>query len=121
MPSIEVPKPPELIIFADERIVVNPAETLVFADNQPLELFDAQYHLLRLLGGSAGRVLQHSRLDTLLREVDISGSGSAVRTNLSRLRARLNEVDAKLGDNRTGAIRAVRGIGYRAVRSLTDR
>lgn len=62
--------------------------------------------LLEVLVGRAGRVVQRAYLESELYGFDAEVTGNALETLVSRLRRRLDEVDAGL------ELRTIRGVGY---------
>jgi two-component system, OmpR family, response regulator len=62
--------------------------------------------LLELLVRRAGRVVQRAHLDSGLYGVNAEVSGNALETQVSRLRRRLEDVDAGV------ELRTIRGVGY---------
>jgi len=84
----------------------DPATREVAVRGRPLILPRRELALLELLLRRAGRVVQREHLDSELYGIDADVSPSAVETQVSRLRSRLQDANAKV------ELKTVRGVGY---------
>ena len=73
---------------------------------KPVAIARGELALLEILIGRAGRVVQRSYLEGELYGFDADVSKNALETQISRLRRRLDELDAGV------ELRTVRGVGY---------
>jgi DNA-binding response OmpR family regulator len=96
--------PPEPIEVG--RLSFDPISREARVAGRPLSLPRRELALLELLVGRAGRVVQRAHLDSELYGFDADVSANALETQVSRLRRRLEEVDAGL------ELRTIRGVGY---------
>ncbi len=84
----------------------DPTTREVAVRGRPLILPRRELALLELLVRRAGRVVQREHLDSELYGLDADVSSTAVETQVSRLRSRLQDANAKV------ELRTVRGVGY---------
>lgn len=73
---------------------------------RPLSLPRRELALLELLMRRAGRVVQRGHLESELYGFEADVSANALETQVSRLRRRLDDVDAEVD------LRTIRGVGY---------
>jgi two-component system OmpR family response regulator len=95
----------EVIGAAGVRL--DPERREVRVDGQPVELTTTEFEILRVLVGSAGRVVPRERLMELARGPDWAAFERSVDVHVSHLRR-------KLGDDPRSPqrIKTVRGVGY---------
>lgn len=87
------------------RLSFDPGTREVQVAGKPLILPRRELALLELLVRRVGRVVQRAHLDSELFGFDTSASANALDTQVSRLRRRLHELDARV------ELRTVRGVG----------
>ncbi len=96
---------PELAI-AVGRIVLNARDRTVFVGGVPLALAARELNILEALVRRANRVVTRANLNEAAYELGAEVFPNALDANVSRLRARLRELDAGV------ELTAVRGVGY---------
>ena len=99
------PNATEAISAAGVRL--DPERREVQVDGEPVELTTTEFEILRVLVGSAGRVVPRERLMELARGPDWAAFERSVDVHVSHLRR-------KLGDDPRAPrrIKTVRGVGY---------
>lgn len=88
------------------RLSYDPSTREVFAAGRPIAVPRRELALLDLLVRRAGRVVQRGYLESELYGLDQEVSPNSLEALVSRLRRRLEEVDAGV------ELRLVRGVGY---------
>ena len=88
------------------RIDFDAASREVRVGGEPLVLPRRELALLELLVQRAGRVVQRGHLDSELYGFGVDVSPNALETQVSRLRRRLQDVDAGV------EVQTIRGVGY---------
>ncbi len=88
------------------RLSFDPATREARVAGRSLSLPRRELALLDLLVRRAGRVVQRAHLESELYGFDAEVSGNALETQVSRLRRRLEEVEAGV------QLRTIRGVGY---------
>ena len=88
------------------RLLFDEATKEVRVGGKPVAIARGELALLEILIGRAGRVVQRSYLEGELYGIDAEVSKNALEPQISRLRRRLDELDAGV------ELRTVRGVGY---------
>lgn len=88
--------------FGDLRVNVQTRE--VWCGTQVVDLTSLEYDILRLLVGSAGRIVSREEISATLLERDVSPYDRALDVHISHLRRKLETAG--------NFIRTVRGVGY---------
>ena len=93
--------------FGDGRVTIDPAQRIVAADGEPLQLTPVEYRLISAFARNSGQVLSRDQLLELVWGDSVGSTGAQVKVHVGRLRGKLTE--AGLGE----PIHTVRGFGYR--------
>ena len=88
------------------RLAFDPATREAFIEGRPVSLPRRELALLEVLVRRAGRVVLREHLDAEIYGLDADVSASAIETQVSRLRRRLQSANAGVD------LRTIRGVGY---------
>jgi DNA-binding response OmpR family regulator len=118
--SIYLPEGSPSYSFANNRIEVVPDEWLVRKDDELVEFTDLEFQILSNFAQNPGRLLRSIDIrDTIWGSWRDGMSDNILQVCVSNIRKKLGRDD--LGDPKYGAIQTVRGVGYRAAKSLKPR
>jgi DNA-binding response OmpR family regulator len=103
------PEPTSAAVSCVGRITLDPVSLVVTVAGAPLDLPRRELHILAALMRAAGRPVLRDALMNGVYGLDSDVQPNALEGHLSRLRARLRQLQAGV------EIRVVRGVGYRIV------
>lgn len=89
------------------QLHIDPSSRSVYLCGQPVALTTAEFDLLALLAGNAGRIMHRDELFKGLRGIDFDGMDRSMDARVSRLRRKLGDAEAE-----PLRIRTIRGRGY---------
>lgn len=95
------------------ELIVDPAARRVWLADAEIELRAKEFDLLLILARSEGRVLTREDLMTRVWDAHWFGSTKTLDVHIASLRRKLGESGTDEGENSSGYISTLRGVGYR--------